>query len=149
MSTTTTLINAISQSTNGEAVFIGSIARFYNGDTGSYSDVDVWIPPSALSSLQNDFNLISVTAGWTFVESGSEYIHQYGTKSNGRRWYHDIFVSNETPSSSIHSGSGDTTISASKFLTADHDLHMHQRASSSKGDTYWTDKYAELQSLYA
>jgi len=132
-----TLIDDITRVTSGSAVFVGGVARYYHNNTGSYKDVDFWIPSSSLQDVKDNFTVISSSNGWpNIIDENWLLRHQL---DNGKK-YHDIFVSSNEPSSSL--------ISGSKFCTPDYDLYMHRHASSSIGGTYLHNKAQNLESLY-
>lgn len=132
------LIDKINEVTSGSAVFVGSVARYYNGVTGSYRDVDTWIPSSSLQALQDNFEVIEATNGWEGIIDAN-YLIRY-TSGSGKK-YHDVFVSENEPSSSL--------ISGSKFCTPEYDLYIHQLASSSLQTEYLHDKVVYLTDLYS
>lgn len=131
------LIDQITQVTSGSAVFVGSVSRYYNGVTGSYSDVDTWIPSSSLQALKDNFTVLDSQTNWTGIIDQAFLI--YYNSGSGKR-YHDVFVSENEPSSSL--------ISGSKFQTSEYDLHIHRLASSSIGSQYLHDKVQMLETLY-
>ena len=131
------LIDKITEVTSGSAVFVGSVARYYNGVTGSYRDVDTWIPSSSLQQLRDNFTVIDSQTSWDGIIDEAYLI--FYTGSVGKR-YHDVFVSENEPSSSL--------ISGSKFQTNEFDLHIHRLASSSVGGEYLHNKVQMLETLY-
>ena len=133
-----TLIDKVTAVTSGSAVIVGSAARYYNGVTGSYRDIDIWIPSSSLQAIEDNFNLVSSSNGWTGILDDCKLIRQPLTDTDKK--YHDVFISTNEPSSSV--------ISGSKFCTGDYDLHIHRLASSSIGGTYLENKVQDLETLY-
>jgi len=131
------LIDQITQVTSGSAVFVGGVARYYHNNTGSYKDVDFWIPSSSLQDVKDNFHVVSSTNGWTGILDECWMLRKQ--IDNGKR-YHDIFVSTNEPSSSL--------ISGSKFCTPEYDLHIHKHAAFLIGGTYLNDKAERLESLY-
>ena len=131
------LIDQITQVTSGSAVFVGSVSRYYNGVTGGYSDVDTWIPSSSLQALKDNFTVLDSQTNWTGIIDQAFLI--YYNSGSGKR-YHDVFVSENEPSSSL--------ISGSKFQTSEYDLHIHRQAASSIGSQYLHDKVQMLETLY-
>ena len=131
------LIDRITEITGGDAVFVGSVARYYNNVTGSYRDIDVVIPSSSIEVMQNNFYIISSSNGWDGIIDENKLL--YYPLETGKK-YHDIFVSENEPSSSL--------ISGSKFCTAEYDLDIHRQASSSLGGDYLHNKVQMLETLY-
>lgn len=131
------LIDKITEITSGSAIFVGGVSRYYNGVTGSYRDVDTWIPSSSLQSLKDNFTVLDSQTGWDGIIDEA-YLIFYDSGSDKK--YHDVFVSELIPSSSI--------ISGSKFQTEEFDLHIHRQASSSIGGEHLHNKVQMLETLY-
>lgn len=132
------LIQAITQVTSGSAIFVGNVARYYNGDVQSYNDIDFVIPSSSLQSLKDNFTVLNSSNGWPDIVD-EVYALKYPI-INGKT-YHDVFVCSTMPSSSA--------ISGSLFVTREYDLHIHQQAFALYSGSYLETKVSALEALYS
>lgn len=132
------LIDQITQVTSGSAIFVGSVARYYNGDVSAYRDVDVVIPTSSLKDLKDNFTVIETTNGWPDLIDQTYLIKH---PIPGGKAYHDVFVCSAMPSSSL--------ISGSQFTTAEYDLHIHKQAFALYSGSYLENKVSALEALYS